>query len=135
VGEQEVRQMAQVSAEVPIVQNLSSPLFEAKGWMRLLGVIAIIEGIILALTIVGIVIAWLPIWMGFLLLKAAGSTETAHLSGSSVEFATAMKKLRTFFTIQGVLALLGILGTIIAIFITIASGVLVGLAESGVFGS
>ncbi len=135
MGEQEVRQPAQVSAEVPMVQSLSSPLFEAKGWMKLLGVIAIIEGVILALTIVGIVIAWLPIWMGYLLLKAAGSTETAHLSGSSVEFVTAMKQLRTFFTIQGVLALIGILATIIAIIVTIASGVLVGLAGSGFFGS
>jgi len=46
-----------------------------------------------------------------------------------------MKQLRTFFTIQGVLALIGILATIIAIIVTIASGVLVGLAGSGFFGS
>ena len=95
--------------ESRIVREVSAPLFEAKGWMKLLGVLLIIYGIFVALTIVGIVICWLPIWLGASLLRAAGATEMAQVGGDRLQLITAMSKLRTFFTIQGVLALIGLI--------------------------
>jgi hypothetical protein len=47
-----------------LIQVLSMPIYQARGWLKFLGVLSFIGGIFQALSIVGIVIAWLPIWMG-----------------------------------------------------------------------
>jgi len=90
------------------IQSLALPLFESKGWIRLLGVLAIVYGVLVAFTIVGIIIAWLPIWMGVLLYKASTSVETAFRDGDEAALIECFVKLKTFFTIQGVLALIGL---------------------------
>jgi hypothetical protein len=101
--------------EQQLVKEMSAPLFAAKGWMKFLGVLMIIYGVILAITIVGLIICWLPIWIGIILFRAATAAEMAHVSGSKQEFYTALSKLKTYFTIYGVLALVGIVVTIIAL--------------------
>ena len=50
--------------------RLLVPAYESKGWLKLLGAVAIIIGGIHALSIIGIVIAWLYIWVGILLWQA-----------------------------------------------------------------
>ncbi|EKE77452.1 DUF5362 domain-containing protein [Gallaecimonas xiamenensis] len=96
-----------------IIQRLSLPLFQAKGWMKLVGVIAIISGALQALSIVGILWAWLPIWTGVLLFQAASAIEAAQRSGSAEGMTEAMNKLKTFFTISGVMVLIGIILTVL----------------------
>ncbi|NIW79677.1 MAG: hypothetical protein GWN16_09545, partial [Calditrichae bacterium] len=39
-------------------------------WLKFLGIVSIISGAVVAITIVGIIIAWLPIWLGVLLFQA-----------------------------------------------------------------
>lgn len=90
------------------IQSLALPLFESKGWIRLLGVLAIVYGVLVALTLVGIIIAWLPIWMGVLLYRASTSVEQAFREGDEAALVECFVKLKTFFTIQGVLALIGL---------------------------
>lgn len=109
MGEFAGREVPQGTPEASLVREISGPLFLAKGWLKLLGVLMIIGGIVQAITIVGIIICWLPIWVGVLLLKVASSTEVAQASGSKHELITAMWKLKTVFTIYGVLALIAIL--------------------------
>ena len=91
-----------------LVQDLSSPIFMAKGWMKLVGVLMIIYGAIMALTIVGIIIAWLPIWMGILLFQSASTVEQAYQTGDQMALHTSLSKLKTYFTIMGVMSLLGL---------------------------
>ena len=91
-------------------------MFAAKGWMKFLGVLMIIYGALIALTIVGLIVCWLPIWIGVLLLQSASAVEATQASGSRMELYGAMSKLKTYFTIYGVLALIGIIASIIAIF-------------------
>ena len=98
-----------------LVREVSAPLFAAKGWMKFLGVLMIIYGIITALTIVGIIICWLPIWIGVLLFQAAASAEAAQAGGNKMELYAALSKLKTYFTIYGVLALIGIVFFVIAL--------------------
>ena len=50
-----------------------APLYEARGWMKFLGIVMVIAGIFTAITIVGIIIAWLPIWLGVLLFPGCRS--------------------------------------------------------------
>ena len=92
--------------EKTLVQELTLPLFASKGWMKLLGVVMIIQGVVIALTLVGVVVCWLPIWLGMLLFKAAGYVEGAQLTGDKVQLAEALHKIKTFFVINGVLMLI-----------------------------
>jgi hypothetical protein len=100
-----------------VVREVSSPLFAAKGWMKFLGVLSIIQGAMMAVSIVGIVICWLPIWIGVLLFQAASGVETAQATGSTMELHAALSKLKTYFTINGVLALIMIAFFIIMMFV------------------
>ncbi|MFH1524729.1 MAG: DUF5362 domain-containing protein [Chloroflexota bacterium] len=92
-----------------IVQELSMPIFQARGWLKFLGVLSIIGGIGQALSIVGILIAWLPIWMGVLMFQAGSSVESAGQFGDKFAFLRSLSSLKTYFVLQGVLTLLGIL--------------------------
>ncbi len=103
--------------ESNLVKQLSIPLFQSRSWLKLLGILSILYGVLTAMTIIGILICWLPIWQGILLLRAGNSVEVAQLSGSSEEFIRTMNNLRTYFTIMGVLALAGIVGTLLAFLI------------------
>jgi hypothetical protein len=104
--------------ENALVKQLSVPLYQSRGWLKLLGILSILYGALAAMTIIGILICWLPIWQGILLLRAGNGVEVAQLSGSSEELIKTMNNLRTYFTIMGVLALGGIVATVMAFLIT-----------------
>lgn len=59
--------------------------------------------------------AWLPIWLGVLLYQAASAIENAAQLGDRVAFLRSMDNLKMYFVIQGVLALLSILLTVVTI--------------------
>ena len=89
-----------------LVKEIAHPLYQAKGWMQLLGVVMIIEGILAALTVVGIIFAWLPIWLGVLLFKAAGAADSAMFTGEKSRLIESLRNVKTFFIINGVMMLL-----------------------------
>ncbi len=89
---------------------LEAELLNLSGWVKLLGVAHMIVGVLQALSVVGLVVAWLPIWLGVLLFQAgnrAAQVATAHRPQDLLE---TMRKLRLFFVIQGIvlLVMLGI---------------------------
>jgi hypothetical protein len=53
-----------VPQEAHMVQELSIPIHQAQGWLKFLGVLSIIGGVAQALSLVGIVIAWLALRSG-----------------------------------------------------------------------
>ncbi len=110
------------------VQDAARPLFEAKGWMKLLAVLSIVGGALYALSIVGIIVAWLPIWIGVLLWKAAAAVENAHATGSAEEFLTSQAKLKTLFTIYGVVTLVGLILAVIAILV-VGGAIITGVRQ------
>ena len=81
------------------------PLFRAKFWMQLIGIMMIISGVLTALSIIGILVAWIPIWAGVVLMQAAGALDRAYNRNDDREAAYAMTRLKTYFTIFGVLML------------------------------
>lgn len=105
----------QTGGDVQFVREVSAPLYSARGWMKFLGVLMIIYGAVMVLTIVGILFCWLPIWIGILLLRAAGSVEMAQLSGDKFQLVESLSKLKTYFTIYGILALIGLIGAVVAL--------------------
>lgn len=104
--------------------NLIEPLYQAKFWMQLIGVIMIIGGLFTALTIIGIIVAWIPIWAGIVLMQAAGSVDLAYTANNSEAALTAMRRLKTYFTIFGVLMLVYIVFTVIMMLFGIGAGMM-----------
>jgi hypothetical protein len=98
-----------VPQESQLIQQLSMPIFQARGWLKFLGILSIISGVIPALSIVGIIYAWLPIWLGVLLFRAGSSIESAGNLGDKGAFLGSMGGLKTYFIIQGVVSLIGII--------------------------
>lgn len=97
--------------------------------MQFLGIINIISGALTALSIVGILIAWLPIWLGILLMQAASALGTAYEADDEASFIRAGSKLKTYFVVNGVVLIisfvLGILMTLVfwtTIMAAVASG-------------
>ena len=100
---------ASTPQENQMVQQLSVPIYQARGWLKFLGVLSIISGVGSALSIVGIIFAWLPIWMGVLMFQAVSSIESAGLVGDRFAFLHSLGSLKTYFILQGVLTLIGII--------------------------
>ena len=98
-----------------VTERLIAIAGQSKGWLKFLGVISIIYGILTAITIVGILIAWLPIWMGVLLFQAGSRADTAALTKDSSQLVTMMDKLRVYFMIQGVLAIIVLAALVIGL--------------------
>jgi hypothetical protein len=129
MGEQAERQVFAGGGDMQLVKELSIPLAKAKGWMKLLGVLFIIYGVILAITVVGLIICWLPIWMGILLFKSASAAEVALAAGDKRELHTALEKIKMYFTIQGILALIGLVFAIISF--AVSGGAMLHAIRSG----
>lgn len=119
----------QSNLEKNIIQEVSNPVYQSRGWLKLIGIVSIVQGILVALTIVGVLVAWLPIWMGVVLYRAATSAENAQGSGQKYELIESLNNLKTYFTINGVIMLIGLIilflslcGVIVAIVTGIWTG-------------
>ena len=98
------------------LKSIARPLYEARGWMKLLGVVMIISGVLMILTIYGIILAWLPIWLGVLLFQAAGKAGGAYVGNDEVLLVDALSKVRRFFVINGVLMLICLVLVVLGMF-------------------
>lgn len=95
--------------ETPIgnqVSRVMSPLNASAGWMKLLGTMSIIYGVLTALSIIGLLFAWLPIWMGVLTRKAAVQAQVAYASGDENAAVASTDSLRIIFKVQGIILLI-----------------------------
>jgi hypothetical protein len=92
------------SSENEFVREAALPLYQARGWLKFVGIMMILGGIPSALALVGII----PIWQGVLLMQAASSIETAANTGQRYAFNSAMSNIKTFFIVNGILMLVGI---------------------------
>lgn len=109
-----------------VVRELGLPLYQSKGWLKLLGVVSILNGILAAISVFGIIVAWLPIWMGVLLYQSASSVERSHVTGDKVALTESLNKLKIYFVVSGVMAIIGLAAAAIAIGFG-AFGVLFGI--------
>ncbi|MEO0145805.1 MAG: DUF5362 family protein [candidate division WOR-3 bacterium] len=110
--------------------RLEGALRGMKGWLKFLGILTIIGGILSALSLIGI----LYIWLGIVLYQAGSKAQQFLLSKSSDDLADFAGKIRTYFLVTGILALISIIlaivgGCIYAIIIimAIAGGTFQGL--------
>lgn len=92
--------------------DIVQPLYNVKSWLRLVGVLMMIGGILQCLTCIGLLYGWLPIWMGVLLMSTAKAIELAHDTQDASQIVVAQQKLALYFKIMGVLVLLGVVMTL-----------------------
>jgi hypothetical protein len=83
------------------------PLHSVNGWLRFLGWFNIIFGIMYAITIVGLLFAWLPIWIGICLKNAGESLQNGYPNNPSEMF-RASSNLATVVKIVGVLCIINL---------------------------
>lgn len=74
------------------------------GWLKFVGVVTLLAAVPYALTIVGLVFAWLPGWLGVLLIQAGNAADR----GTDEELLRMIEKLRIYFIVQGVLIILAL---------------------------
>ncbi len=108
-------------------EKIFEELNKASGWMKFIGILSIIAGALTALSIAGIIIAWLPIWMGVVLYQAGNLASSAFLSKDENKFLEAISKIRLYFIIAGITLIVGIAFSLIAILIVLITGAFIGL--------
>lgn len=87
-------------------------------WMKFLGVIMILQAVIVTISTMGLGIffAWLPVWLGIILFRAANDAEMAA-TGMSNKLEDYLKKLNKYFLIQGILGLLVVIFLLVMMFV------------------
>ena len=78
------------------MERLTDRARSMSGWLRFFGVVNVAAAIPSILSIFGILFAWLPIWLGVLLIQAG----SAARHGSDEELVRMIEKLRLYFIIQ-----------------------------------
>jgi Fe2+ transport system protein B len=97
----------------PIIRHVSRPLHRAAGWMKFLAVMSMLSAIYsVALRWWTIFWMWIPVWIAVLLWQSANAARRVQESGDDMDLRDALGKLRLYFLISGVLALLGLLSGI-----------------------
>jgi hypothetical protein len=77
-----------------------------KGWLKLLGIVQIVAGILQAVTILGIIWAWLPIWLGIILNSAGNKAQEYVEKGDQQALNDFTGKLKLYFIINGVMMII-----------------------------
>jgi hypothetical protein len=98
-----------------IVQDLQNSALKMTGWLKFVGIVTIVSGALAALSVIGIVFAWIPIWLGVLLMQAAARAENARISENPQELVQMFEKLRLYFLINGVMIILGLVFTLMVL--------------------
>lgn len=119
-GDSEVVEAEEVQQSQSMVGRIAEPLYRAKGWMTFAGVLSIIQGIFIIFSLWGIIICWIPIWMGVVLCSASSHVRVAFETENDEEFRVSMQKLGTYFRIFGILALVSIVIAIIGVIAAVA---------------
>lgn len=105
--------------------EVARPLYEARGWIKLIGIINIIQGIIAAISIVGLITFWIPLWIGLLLTKASSLLEEGFQRNSPRLIYEANQKLATVATIAGVIITIALAMMVLAIVAVVILGIAV----------
>jgi len=114
----------------PSISSISRVLASGAGWMKFVGIMVIIPGVLYCLTIIGAIIGWLPIWVGILIMQAADAIERAERGNDVVALEMALEKIRKLFTITGVMMLI-YLGLIILAMLLFGAAIIAGIRNGG----
>jgi hypothetical protein len=104
------------------LSRLLVPAYEAKGWLKFLGATCVVVGGLQALTIVGLLVAWVYIWAGVLLWQAGDRAGQATARHDAFMLEQYLQKLKTVIVIGGVVTAIGVLFAVFAILLMLTVG-------------
>ena len=107
-----------------------APLCNASSWLKLLGVVNIVIGVIYCITIIGLIIGWLPLWIGITLNRASNSLKAGYEQSNCHEIREGMSSLALVFKIIGVIVIIYLVLLalyFLAIIVALLVGVFVGI--------
>ena len=111
------------TGESEFIREASMPLYQARGWLKFLAVLLILGGIPSVLGLIGVI----PIWQGVLLWQAASSMEMAATTGQKFAYLSGMSNIKTFFILNGVLMLIGVVIAVIALCLAVVLPLVFGV--------
>ena len=77
--------------------DVLKPLINNRKWLNIIGFISIGSGILYIISIVGILVCWIPIWLGVLLFQTSSNLEKFEISGNEEDATLGLEKLVLFF--------------------------------------
>ena len=83
------------------INTLIYPLYQSLFWIRLFAACLIFYGALITVTGIGVLVAWVPMWIGMLLLLTAKAINQAYADNNEQSFNLALHRLKTIFTILG----------------------------------
>jgi len=90
-------------------------------WLKFFGVFNMIMGGLYCLSIVGILIGWMPVLIGYVLYKGGDSMERFASSNDTMALEESIASMRLFWMISGIMTIVsvvvGILSTIVVFLI------------------
>ena len=107
-------------SEISIVKRFAEPLCRVKKWIKFVAIFSIIYGVLVIFSGFGILICWIPIWMGTSLLSALKRLEIAFETNNENELQISLNKLSKYFKICGIFLLVLLIIIIIGIIAAIA---------------
>jgi hypothetical protein len=81
--------------------RLIIPLQQSRFWIQLFAGCLIFYGALLTVTGLGILVAWLPMWIGVLLFMASKSIRRAYNENDANALISTITRFKTVFTILG----------------------------------
>jgi hypothetical protein len=105
------------------------PLYRANGWIKFVGVMSIIVGALSVLSISGIIIAWLPIWMGIILVSTSNLLDKSSRSHDEQALSESFEKMGKYFKLSGIFIIVMIILSIIGIIAAIMIPAIIGMQQ------
>jgi hypothetical protein len=114
------------NVEKEVVENCE----DMNGWIKFLGIASIIWSVffIIGTFGIGIIIAWAPIWIGIILMRAANSAREVGV-GNVESLGEMLGSFKTFFLLSGVAVIISVVFSIIW-FIVIGIAMVGGFMDS-----
>ena len=88
---------------------MAKPLASSAGWIKFLGVLLIIMGVLNILSVAGIIFGVLSLIMGLMLTKGAGFIREAAKTGDPRAMKDGLTKIGSYFKMSGILVLIMLL--------------------------
>ena len=88
------------------------PLYQSLFWIRLFSACLIVYGALITVTGIGVLVAWIPMWVGILLLLMAKTISQAYHHNDEQAFKLSLDRLKLIFTVLGLTSVGLIVATI-----------------------
>ena len=107
------------------IQQIVMPLVRSRGWITFLAIVAFLNAAIQVISSfgIGIIVAWLPIWIGVLLIQASSAIGRYELNLTEDDLQEGMEKLAMAFKVTSVWVIVTI-ALVILVFVFFFSAIM-----------